>query len=232
MKLYHVSLDWTKDNVFEPRIPTNRMDEEDSVTPRICLSTSVAGCLSAIPGGGSKLADLLEGTKSIIKVFVFDTENMNLQEGDLLDHHVLYQEYNVLDAPHTEEYWSLVALEATTSHFVFVDGWDEGTEDVYPYEVEKAAESQFDGDVEEAYFTIVGGMLPCMNLIQDTELLWDVIPEGTELYDVEFDVIDESIVGRFFAIEDYGFIPKLTAKEDVSLKKFTDELELFSRIYG
>ena len=53
MKLYHCSLDMNIIKEFKPRIPCDaiRLDSEDDIIPRICLSTSIEGCLSATPWG-------------------------------------------------------------------------------------------------------------------------------------------------------------------------------------
>ena len=46
--LYHLSIDRHHDTVFEPRIPDDRAEFEDNTVPRICVSTSIRGCLKAI----------------------------------------------------------------------------------------------------------------------------------------------------------------------------------------
>lgn len=46
--LYHLSIDRHDDAIFEPRIPDNRAGFEDNTIPRICVSTSIRGCLKAL----------------------------------------------------------------------------------------------------------------------------------------------------------------------------------------
>lgn len=49
MILYHVSKDpHISETVVYPRIPTYRMEGEDQLIPRICVSPSILGCLSAV----------------------------------------------------------------------------------------------------------------------------------------------------------------------------------------
>lgn len=48
--LYHVSTDVGHTGVFVPRVPEYRMDDEDAVTPRICFSETLEGCLGALGG--------------------------------------------------------------------------------------------------------------------------------------------------------------------------------------
>ena len=38
------------DTILKPRIPMNRMNAEEKVTPRICTSQSIDGCLTALCG--------------------------------------------------------------------------------------------------------------------------------------------------------------------------------------
>lgn len=48
--LFHVST--PKDLIirnFEPRVPFSRLKDEDGVTPRVCTSSSISGCLKASP---------------------------------------------------------------------------------------------------------------------------------------------------------------------------------------
>ena len=48
VKLYHLSVDRFRDKVFSPRIPKNRVQFENGSIPRICVSTSVRGCLKGL----------------------------------------------------------------------------------------------------------------------------------------------------------------------------------------
>ena len=48
MQYYHVSSDNQGNKKFKPRIPDLKMDDEDGITKRVCFSTSIIGCLSAI----------------------------------------------------------------------------------------------------------------------------------------------------------------------------------------
>lgn len=47
--LYHISCENHDDEIFCPRIPDGAESwEEDYVTPRICVSTSIVGCVKAV----------------------------------------------------------------------------------------------------------------------------------------------------------------------------------------
>lgn len=45
---YFVSKENHDDKILYPRVPKNRIKCEDSITPRICVSQSINGCLTAI----------------------------------------------------------------------------------------------------------------------------------------------------------------------------------------
>ena len=48
MNYFHLSYDNQNGKMFKPRIPSNRIDGEDGKIKRICVSTSIVGCLRAI----------------------------------------------------------------------------------------------------------------------------------------------------------------------------------------
>lgn len=48
VKLYHLSFDRLGDEVFYPRVPNERAQFEDGTIPRICVSTSIRGCLKGL----------------------------------------------------------------------------------------------------------------------------------------------------------------------------------------
>ncbi len=89
---------------FIPRIPENRMDDEDAETERICLAKTLEGCFSA----SSELEELYSRHKScpneIFRVYVFD-ENDILKEENFTDSYVLWHDGLVPDANITGEVW-------------------------------------------------------------------------------------------------------------------------------
>lgn len=48
MQYFFLSRKSHDNKTLNPRIPKNRMPSEDDKTPRICVSTSIAGCLAAV----------------------------------------------------------------------------------------------------------------------------------------------------------------------------------------
>lgn len=114
MLLYHVTVDRRHNGIFEPRLPENvEVYDEDQTTPRICVSDSIEGCLSSMPNGGEDLHDLLESNDSMIKVFIFDTDKLNIRDEDIVPPKMLKEKYNVKDAEVTGEHWLLKPVTLT-----------------------------------------------------------------------------------------------------------------------
>ena len=105
MKLYRVSFDTSAslDRTFVPMIPESAGLEEDKTIKRVCLSSSVEGCLQAIPRGRK---DISVGTEFI----VYEAEINTLDENLIFPEEV--RDY-VPDALENEEYWYMKELYMT-----------------------------------------------------------------------------------------------------------------------
>lgn len=124
MKVYHVSLDNNRVNIFTPRIPMEemRLVEEDSTSSRFCVSTTIEGCLSAVPWGGESLA-LHKGEN--ITVYEFDTDDLINQENLILPS-TLYKKGMVPDAMYTNEHWIVnESIQPTTIYNIILDSYEE-----------------------------------------------------------------------------------------------------------
>jgi hypothetical protein len=112
MILYHVSVNLDHDGEFFPDIPDSAfyVDEEDSITPRICFSDSINGCLGSIPDGGRGLKDYISSVDSKFKVFILATEKYNVriltpeEIADRVPDALIHREYWVLDPITINEY--------------------------------------------------------------------------------------------------------------------------------
>lgn len=105
MKLYRVSFDTSAslNRTFVPMIPESAGLEEDKTIKRVCLSSSIEGCLQAIPRGGK---DISVGTEFI----VYEAEINTLDENLIFPEEV--RDY-VPDALENEEYWYMKELHMT-----------------------------------------------------------------------------------------------------------------------
>lgn len=105
MKLYHVSLGWKETpKLFIPRVPKNRAENENETIKRICLSTDIIGCLTAMPDKPHKY-----NTK--ITVYECDVH-------DYIDYNELYFSNKVCDSYLTHECWYLKPITMTGKHLI------------------------------------------------------------------------------------------------------------------
>lgn len=105
MIYYHLSADLSKDGHFIPRAPMDICLFEDNMTERVCVSTTIEGCLSSMPGGFMK-----EKTKDfscVMKLFKIDTNKLNIQDTDILVPEELLENHLVPDSLLTKEHWIL-----------------------------------------------------------------------------------------------------------------------------
>lgn len=174
-KLYHVSLHLNHPGIFDLRVPESRMKDEDSVTPRICVSDSIEGCLTASAFGAHYLGESLMETDDLMKVFVIDTEKLGLTSSDVIFPTELYQSGKVDDANLTNEYWILkdFVVPQEDQLVVKVTGFDDGDwEPFWSYEERQYMDS-LDIDrsdyevVEEAYYEKYQTEFPSFCIIKD-----------------------------------------------------------------
>ena len=130
MKLYHVSYD--KIHRFIPGIPRYRLPGEDSVTPRICLSTSIERCINAKPHQAQALYLAREfGFWFPVYVYEFDTDR--IPDSDLVKPERLFEQYHVDDAVQNSEHWLLAESNPKEIRYEFVGGGFLPPDDVCEY---------------------------------------------------------------------------------------------------
>lgn len=94
---------------FEPRIPENAEEYgEDYITKRVCVSDDIVKALTSIPKGDN-LEDL-NGT-NIFKVFIIDTDLLNIDISNIIKPNAIKNIYNVSDAEVTNEHWITVPFQ-------------------------------------------------------------------------------------------------------------------------
>lgn len=210
MKLYHVSTNMAHDGVFTPGIPHYRMSDEDATIPRICVSDSVDGCLSAMPKRDNDFGELVYENSGFFKVFVFDTDELSLTANDVVTSEHLYQNDLVEDAEHTGEHWITVPVKATNQYTLYVLNWEEDAVDSYPYEVERRLEEDEELDLEEAFHELYPerGDIGFTTQITLTEWKEDWIEEG-EVFDPQYFTGDTI----FYKEVKQGHIPELAYRD-------------------
>lgn len=115
MRLLHLSYDAIEK--FELRVPTHRIEEEDSSVRRICLSTSIESAINAKPGRAELLKIALDRDFALA-FYLYIPE---AKEDDVIPPHILAQEYGVLDAELNHEYW-LTHVPAFQEELYLLDG--------------------------------------------------------------------------------------------------------------
>lgn len=127
MILYHITQDVAHDGHFIPRIPTNRLEGEDGIIPRICASTTIEGCLSSMPGGGMGLENHIHESLGIYKIFKIDTDKYKLK---YMNSSELICKELVMDAEITGEYWILdeVNVKPNDTYYIHLEFWREDLE--------------------------------------------------------------------------------------------------------
>ncbi len=89
-----------------PRVPESCNPPEDTITPRICLSDSVEGCLQAVCYDDKELKS---GTQFILHVL-----DLSAQDTHLIYPIQLKAAGKVPDAEHNHEYWYTKSIECET----------------------------------------------------------------------------------------------------------------------
>lgn len=105
MKFYRIER--VSDNIkkeFFPCIPKKLLPViEDSTTPRVCVSSSINGCLGSVPWGGCNLESFIKDGNQIIRVYEFKEEDID--KNNIVNPDFLYKNDLVRDALVHDEYW-------------------------------------------------------------------------------------------------------------------------------
>lgn len=104
MKYYHISNGEEIINKFIPRVPEDRNIYEDDKIKRICVSTSLDGCLSAVPWQ----YDIEYYADEELPITVYEFE---IDEKDIINSEYLYNNNLVADANITKECWVTKEIE-------------------------------------------------------------------------------------------------------------------------
>jgi hypothetical protein len=132
---YHLSY-LGHEGTFTPRVPANRIKgiEEETIL-RVCVSTTIEGCLSALPRGKMTFAQANMERRGYYQVFKIDTEKLGIRDDFIIHSNTLYQNDWVRDAESTGECWITtpftVSIEDT--FFMKLNSWKEERNNVFAY---------------------------------------------------------------------------------------------------
>lgn len=225
MKLYHVSFDLDFKEEFAPRVPQclKETSSENRTIPRICFSTSIEGCLSAIPGasGEEEMADLYATYQNIIRVYELETDDYALTEDDIMWTENIYSNGYVVDAYNTDEVWVLknIKMKREDSYLAYIEGFDVRAEECVPKAVMDLAEEVYEDDVHSAYFEMFpnASRVPSVDVIDWLEL----IGGKDTTYPIE---MDASVIDAYHSLDVDDLTTDLVIEELMELE--SDELEV------
>jgi hypothetical protein len=177
MILYHISTELDHDGNFYPRIPESIRPGEDEKFPRICVSSSVEGCFSAIPNGSIDLDYLNYENGGYYKLFTIDTKKLKIWPHEIIKPDYLYEKELVEDAQITDEHWILkeFSVPKEFSQIIRVTDWREDAEDLIPHWVYKIAEKTHDGDYLNAYMDFVDSRIPSVITFDSIDYISETI---------------------------------------------------------
>lgn len=134
---YHVSMEHEQEiEEFIPRIPKHRIENENDTHERICVSTTIKGCIKAAPSiwyymyqsqfmecfspydDMDKLTTLLDHDEQVgylVKVYEFD-----LKEDEVIHSHILKKKGWVPDANKTDEHWITKQVKPNRSYYLLL----------------------------------------------------------------------------------------------------------------
>lgn len=187
MTYYHISLEAQEVvKEFIPSLPSAVYVHEDKETPRISLSDSIEGCLSAVPWGGRKLEHVQceftevcdEEMNLVFRVYEFD--DSRIQEENIVSTERLVKEGLVMDAENSGEVWVIhQALKPSKTYLALLNEYDEELKDVFDQEYHNLTEEDWEemDDIDEfiigASTKIVNATLSFYDNVDDIPLTID-----------------------------------------------------------
>lgn len=186
---YHVSTNIHHDGTFIPRIPQNRHEDENDTIPRVCVSSTIEGCFTAMPNGGYSLDMLNISTSGLYLIFRIDTDKLGILPDNIYTSDVLYQRDLVRDADLSDEHWitSSFIVPKEEQTVILLKSWDVEETDLIPAYIHDLADKNYDGDYCEAYRKeFYTSFVPSAVYIKNLRFLEERVKPGeTILYRVE-----------------------------------------------
>lgn len=194
IELYHISLDEKDVDTFIPRIPSNGAGSEDKEIPRVCLSDSVAGAISAIPDGMDMIG---EEPINMYKV------RLAINDPMLIGYDTLYNKGLVPDALITHEYWYTAELKIKATPIVV-----NSFEDDFKYIADEADRSRIYSGIEQ-YTTLSESDISLIDKIDINEFVNSIVYDDNRFSEVELSLSD---------IMDYANITCMQYISDIDYK--------------
>lgn len=231
MILYHISKDLQHDGVFEPRVPENRLFKEDDYTERVCLSKTIEGCFSSMPGGGDQLEDTNAAQFGLYRLFVVDTEKYDILSHEIYDSHELVTCHGVADAYLTDEVWvtKSFSVQKEDTHWLWLYRFGRRDVNSFPLAYYRDTRTTRGSESFEAYMRWSGGKQPHRHSIVDevnvfydkaTCPLWHEIHVPDEDEGKRFDELFEDVEGMTNLLWDEHERANLDIEEGADMRTF------------
>lgn len=105
MKLYHISRTRISSLTFSPRRPKYHNKLENSTIPRISVSESIEGCISAVNMWlGTMKSDSVK-FDDLTEAWVYEFDSDDVLPENLLSPRYIKDNYFIFDSLYTKEYW-------------------------------------------------------------------------------------------------------------------------------
>lgn len=230
---YHISPSLNHTGVFTPDIPSNRSLFENANIPRICVSKTIEGALTSIPNGGSLLDELLGSTFGFLKLYIIDTDKLNISDDDMVDSEELYIKDLVDDANHTDEVWILKGFTVPESdqQIIIPLDWGEELIDIIPSSIVRVSIEKYNDNIEQAYLDAFDNPIPAGTKITNLKYVSTVLKKNQVIELVYMDpdsvTIWEDVIKEFHApisVEQEDFSLKITAHDDVDIAAYVKEV--------
>lgn len=224
---YHVSTSLLNQGEFVPRIPENRITEnENDSMERVCVSTTISNCLSALPGSGNLYDTHFKG-RGYYKLFRIDTEKLGIGDEHIVFSQTIYENGWVPDAFVTQEYWITVpfTVPEEDSTIIKLDDWCQERAYVVPSDALVLAHEMYQGDLYKAYRAIYEGSVPTVYFLSGIQFQYEDVRKDEivtlHVYSEEEETKFTKFISKHFQVEimepDKGLL-RFRVIEDTNLK--------------
>lgn len=224
---YHVSTSLLNEGKFVPRIPENRITEnEDDSIQRICVAPTISHCLSALPGSGNLYETHFKG-RGYYKLFRIDTEKLGISDEHIISSQTIYENGWVPDAYVTQEHWITIPFTVPEEDSIIIklDDWCQEREYVVPSDALTLAHEMYQGDLYKAYSAIYEDSVPMVFRLSGIQFQYEDVRKHEivtlHVYSDEEEKKFKKFISKHFQVEmmepDKGLL-RFRVMEDSNLK--------------
>ena len=231
---YHATVDFNHNGEFIKRIPPMKLEGENNTIKRVCVASTIEGCVSSMPGGGESLGNLNYDTRGYYLIFRIDTEKLKIDSKNIISPEELYEKGYVADAKIHNEFWITESFTVPKEDrlFINISDWDEDFEPIIPKNILKIAEEEYYGDYEEAYLEAYKEYLPKAVVIKNLKYITTELKKGeNHLLFFQYSDEEEQIISVLDEIEGISYESDNTNIISISANKNIDLTNLFLAHY-